>query len=47
MRTVIATILSIALSGPLISNAHAADVLKLDSNGYVRDWLMLAPIPLP
>jgi hypothetical protein len=47
MQTVIATILSIALSGPLISTAHAADVLKPDSNGYVRDWLMLAPIPLP
>jgi len=43
MRTLFATILSIAL----LSNARAADALKPDSQGYIRDWLMLAPIPVP
>jgi hypothetical protein len=47
MRNLFATILSIAISGLLSSNAHAGDTLKPDSNGYIRDWLMLAPIPLP
>lgn len=39
-----AAILSIAVSTLLISNTHAADNSKPDSNGYIRDWLMLAPI---
>ena len=47
MRTPFGAILSIAVSGLLISNIHAADALKPDSQGYIRDWLMLAPIPLP
>lgn len=47
MRRVFATIIAIAVSGLVISNAHAADALKPDSNGYIRDWLMLAPILLP
>lgn len=47
MRKVFATIISIAVSGLFISNVPAADVLKPDANGYIRDWLMLAPIPLP
>lgn len=43
MRTLFATILALAL----ISNIPAADALKPDSQGYIRDWLMLAPIHLP
>lgn len=35
------------LSALLIVNAFAAETLKLDSEGYIRDWLMLAPIALP
>jgi hypothetical protein len=27
--------------------ASAADALKPDSDGYIRDWVMLAPIALP
>lgn len=46
MPKVVVTILTIALSG-LILDSHAADALKPDSSGYIRDWLMLAPIPLP
>ena len=35
------------LSVLLIANAFAADAPKPDSEGYIRDWLMLAPIALP
>jgi hypothetical protein len=45
MRRLIAT--TAFFSGLLISSAPAADALKPDSMGYVRDWLMLAPIPVP
>jgi hypothetical protein len=31
----------------LASNVCAADALKPDSEGYIRDWVMLAPIALP
>jgi hypothetical protein len=29
------------------ANVRAADASKLDPEGYIRDWLMLAPIALP
>src|SRR5580765_66031 len=29
------------------ANVRAADASKLDAEGYIRDWLMLAPIALP
>ena len=44
MRKLFTAILSIPLSALLIATADAADPLKPDSQGYVRDWLMLAPI---
>lgn len=47
MKTLFATIGSLALVGLFMSKASAADVLKPDSDGYIRDWVMLAPIPLP
>jgi len=31
----------------LCLRGFGADVLGLDSEGYIRDWVMLAPIPLP
>ena len=37
----------IALLNPLLSQAGGADALKLDSEGYIRHWVMLAPIALP
>ena len=37
----------LALLGLSISNAAAADTFSLDPAGYVRDWVMLAPIALP
>lgn len=47
MKTWFAAIGSIALSGLLMSTATAAEVLKPDPAGYIRDWVMLAPIALP
>lgn len=33
---------------PLLAvGARAAETAKLDSEGYIRHWVMLAPIPLP
>ncbi len=47
MKIVLATFASVALMGLLISKAGAADALHPDSDGYIRHWLMLAPIALP
>jgi hypothetical protein len=47
MKTLIATIGSAALLGLLMSKASAADSLRPDSEGYIRHWVMLAPIALP
>ena len=30
----------------LMSQAHAAEAMKPDSEGYIRDWVMLAPISI-
>jgi hypothetical protein len=45
MRRQFSTILLMALT--LIAQLQAVDTLKPDSQGYIRDWLMLAPIVLP
>ena len=37
----------VALLNPLLSQADGVDALKLDSEGYIRHWVMLAPIALP
>ena len=37
----------VALLNPLLSQAGGADALTLDSEGYIRHWVMLAPIALP
>lgn len=39
-----AAVLSLYL---VMSNASAADAFKPDSEGYIRHWLLLAPISLP
>src|SRR5687767_15917321 len=36
----------VGLSYLLLSNVAAADVLQPDSDGYIRQWLILAPIAL-
>lgn len=47
MKQLLSIIGSIALLGLSMSKAGAADALKPDSAGYIRDWVMLAPIALP
>ncbi len=37
----------VALFGLWSATAYAADTSSLDQAGYIRDWVMLAPIPLP
>jgi hypothetical protein len=38
---------AVVLLGLLMQKAGGADASKPDSAGYIRDWVMLAPIPLP
>jgi hypothetical protein len=37
---------AVALSGLFISKAAAADALRPDSEGFIRHWVMLAPVVL-
>ena len=47
MKKLFLTIGSVALLGLLMPKAGAAEALKPDAAGYIRDWVMLAPIALP
>ena len=47
MNRLFSSIGSVALLCLWMSKASAADVFKPDSDGYIRDWVMLAPIALP
>ena len=47
MKTLLTTIGSVAFSALLMSSVGAADTTRPDSKGYIRDWVMLAPIVLP
>ncbi len=38
---------SVAALGLCLTDAPAAETPGLDPEGYIRDWVMLAPIPLP
>ena len=46
MKKLFTAIASVALC-LFISKTDAAEVLKPDAEGYIRDWVMLAPIALP
>ena len=35
------------MTGLVMNRAGAAEALRPDPAGYIRDWVMLAPIPLP
>ena len=37
----------VALLGLSGANAFSAETAGLDPQGYIRDWVMLAPVPLP
>jgi len=47
MKKLLPTLGSLALLGLGLPHVGAADAAGLDSDGYVRDWVMLAPIALP
>jgi hypothetical protein len=47
LQALLVAFASFALSALLNANLRAADVLRPDSEGYIRDWVMLAPIALP
>ena len=47
MKKLFAALGAVALSGLFMSKAGAADALRPDSEGYIRHWVMLAPIALP
>jgi hypothetical protein len=47
MKNLFSVIRAVALMCLLISNTRGAETFKLDSAGYIRDWVMLAPIALP
>lgn len=46
MQKIFTMFLSMALTGLWSLDIRAADALKPDANGYIRNWLMLAPIPV-
>ncbi len=37
----------LALCAGAMPNTHAAETSRLDPDGYIRDWVVLAPIALP
>ena len=47
MRSFFRTLAASTLLGWSLASAGAADSLRPDADGYIRDWLMLAPIALP
>jgi len=47
MRTSLGTIAATTLLALSIARAGTADSLRPDADGYIRDWIMLAPIALP
>ena len=44
MKTFLTSIGAAALLGSSLISATAADSLRPDSDGYIRDWVMLAPV---
>jgi hypothetical protein len=46
MKILFAALVAVALLGLLISKAGAADALRPDAEGYIRHWVMLAPVAL-
>ena len=47
MKPLIATVGLFAFLGLLTPRVSASETLRPDSAGYIRDWVMLAPIALP
>jgi hypothetical protein len=47
MKELFSNVRFVALLCLMVSQASGAEALKPDSDGYIRHWLMLAPIALP
>lgn len=47
VKTLFVAVVSSALSLFVVGKACASDALRPDPDGYIRHWLMLAPITLP
>ena len=47
MRALVRALGAVACGILLSLPSFAAETLHLDAEGYLRDWIMLAPIPLP
>lgn len=47
LRPILKLLCAAACSALMASRAAADDTLQPDAAGYIRDWIMLAPIPLP
>ena len=47
VKTLLPTVGLFAYSVLVTTTVRAADTFKPDADGYIRDWVMLAPIPLP
>ena len=47
MRSFLGIIAAATLLGSSMASAGSPDGLRPDADGYIRDWLMLAPIVLP
>jgi hypothetical protein len=47
MKKQYSIIVSVVFIGLFMSQIKAAETLNLDSGGYVRNWVMLAPVTLP
>ena len=47
MKKLLPTMASVVLFGLLMPEVGVAHASSLDSQGYIRDWVMLAPIALP
>lgn len=46
MKSFLTSIGAAVLLGSSFASTNAADVLRPDSDGYIRDWVMLAPITI-
>ena len=47
MKKLFSTVGSVALCGLIMLKGAAAEAATLDPEGYIRDWVVLAPIALP
>ena len=47
MKKLSSALKAVTMLALFLSKAGAVETLKPDSEGYIRDWIMLAPVALP